>query len=133
MSLLNEENYEDYARLHYDNPCCVSVEEFEKDLNDRPKWIKRLLRKYNNGGELRELLILNHIIGFYNTFPGESGTKLLFYKIEEELYEQLKSFVIFLNMEDSHIYIHETISFRSISIDDFITKRLEEEQWKHRK
>ena len=133
MSLLNDENYRDFAQRNYDNPCCINLEEFDKDLDDRPKWIKRLLRKYNNGGELRELLILNHIIGFYNTFPGEAGTKLLFFKIEEELYEQLKSFIIFLNMEDSHISIHETISFRSIQTDDFILRRLREEQWAHQK
>jgi hypothetical protein len=133
MTLLNDENYKDYAIMHYDNPICQGMDEFEKDLEERTRWIKRLLRKYNNGGELRELLILNHIVGFYNTFPGESGTKLLFYKIDEDLYPALKTFILYLNMEDYHISIHETITFRSIKIDNFIKKRLDEEKWDHQR
>jgi len=97
MLELNDETYESYALRHYDNPKCRDLNEFKEDLEERPKWIKRLLRKYHNGGELREILILNHIIGFYNTFPGESGTRLLMYKMEKELYPYLKSFLLFLN------------------------------------
>lgn len=133
MSLLNDENYKDYASRHYDNPVCSGMEEFEIDLEERPRWIKRLLRRYNNGGELRELLITNHILGFYNTFPGEAGTKLLFYKMDEDLYPVLKTFIKFLNMEDVHVAIHETLTFRSIKTDSFVEKRLEDEKWQHQK
>lgn len=131
--LLNEENYKTYAEKHYDNPMCCSIDEFTKDLEERPRWIKRLLRRYVNGGELRELLILNHIIGFYNTFPGEAGTKLLFYKIEEDLYPALKTFIRFLNREDEYIHVHEFISWKSIETDDFIMRRLKEDKWAHQK
>ena len=133
MSLLNDENYTDYALIHYDNPVCAGHEEFTTDLEDRPRWIKRLLRRYNNGGELRELLILNHIIGFYNTFPGEAGTRLLFYKMDEDLFSALKAFIVFLNMEDIHVSIHETLTFRTIKIDEFVQSRLEETKWEHQR
>jgi len=133
MNLLNDENYEEYAKMHYDHPECTGMEEFISDLEERPRWIKRLLKRYNNGGELRELLILNHIVGFYNTFPGEAGTKLLFYKMDEDLFPALKSFIVFLSMDNNQIQIHETWTFRTIKADPVITRRLEEEQWVHQK
>ena len=133
MSLLNDDNYKDYALAHYDNPVCADLDEFDIDLEDRPKWIKRLLRRYNNGGELRELLILNHIIGFYNTFPGEAGTKLLFYKMDEDLFPCLKSFILFLNMQDPYVSIHDIWTFNSIKKDNFVYNRLEEAKWEHQK
>jgi len=125
-TILNNETYQEYAFRHYDNPKCRDLEEFKEDLNDRPKWIKRLLRKYHNGGELREILILNHIIGFYNTFPGAVGTDLLMYKIEDELYPYLKSFLIYLEYDIRGIQSYEFISSIPIEPDAGITKRLKE-------
>ena len=73
-----------------------SIEEFHEDLN-RTKYLKRLFRKYNSSGVLRERLILNHIIIFYNTFGVEASTRLLFYRIEEDLHPLLKTFLVYLN------------------------------------
>lgn len=124
---INNENYEAYALQHYNNPQCSGIKEFESDLNDRPKWIKRLLKKYDDGGELRELLILNHIIGFYNTFGIEPGTKLLFFKLDEDLYSYLKTFIIYLNYYNKNLVI-ENIDMESIPLDEKIIKRLREIQ-----
>ncbi len=93
---LTEENYIMFAMKHYDNPQCTSVEEFHEDIN-RIKYLKRLLRKYKTTGILRERLILNHIIIFYNIFGVEPATRLLFTRIEEELHPYLKTFVVYLN------------------------------------
>lgn len=133
MNILHDTNYKEYALSKYDNQKCSGDDEFLVDLEERPRWIKRLLRRYNNGGELRELLILNHIIGFYNTFPGEAGTKLLFYKMDEDLYPALKSFIIHLEMEDYNIKIHDTWTFRTIKADDIVKQRLEEREWEHQR
>ena len=93
---INDSNYVMFAMKHYDNPDCKSVEEFHEDLN-RIKYLKRLFRKYKTTGILRERLILNHIIIFYNIFGIEAATRLLFSRIEEDLHPYLKTFIVFLN------------------------------------
>lgn len=93
---INDVNYVMYAMKNYQNPQCSSVEEFHEDLN-RIKYLKRLFRKYKTTGILRERLILNHIIIFYNIFGIEAATRLLFTRIEEDLHPYLKTFVVFLN------------------------------------
>ncbi len=93
---LNNENYISYAMDAYSNPQCKSIEEFNDDLN-RTKYLKRLFKKYETSGILKERLILNHIIIFYNVFGVESASRLLFFKIEENFYSTLKTFLVYLN------------------------------------
>tara|TARA_Y100000034_G_C6779341_1_gene348174 strand:- start:37 stop:336 length:300 start_codon:yes stop_codon:yes gene_type:complete len=71
------------------------MEEFNEDLN-RIKYIKRLLRKYKKTGVLRERLILNHLIILQNVFGPAATSRMLFFKINEELFSELKTFLIFL-------------------------------------
>ena len=85
-----------YAMEHYKNPDCRGVEEFEEDIN-RIKYIKRLFGRYFTTGELKERLILNHIITFYNVFDIEPATNLLFYKMEDRFQPLLKTFLVFLS------------------------------------
>jgi hypothetical protein len=80
---------------HYENSQCIGIEEFYDDLN-RIKYLKRLFKKYLVSGSLKERLILNHIIIFYNVFSMESATRLLFFKIEEEFHSILKTFLVYL-------------------------------------
>jgi hypothetical protein len=91
---LNENNFLLFAIKHYENPQAVTREDFDKDLNHF-KYIKRLLKRYKNTGELKTHLLLNHFIVLYNIF-GEATTPMLFFKIEKELWSVMKSFVIFL-------------------------------------
>lgn len=104
---LNEENFLLFAIKNYDNPQAVTREDFEKDLNHF-KYIKRLLKRYQNTGQLKVQLILNHFIILYNVF-GEATTPMVFYKIEKELWPSIKSFIIFLNKlpEYPKCYIHD--------------------------
>ena len=92
---LNESNYMLFAIKFYDNPQAVTKEDFEDDLK-RIKYIKRLLKRYKNTGELRVHLILNHLTVLFNVFD-EAAVPLLFYNLEEDLWSYLKSFLIFLN------------------------------------
>ena len=94
---LDDDNLLNYAMKHYDNPECKSIEEFQEDLT-RTKYIKRLFRKYKSSGELKERLILNHIIIFYNVFGIEAATNILFFKIEDEFWPLLKTFLVYLDM-----------------------------------
>ena len=91
---LNSDNFLLFAVKNYENPQAVTKEDFDKDLNHF-KYIKRLLRKYKNGDELKIHLLLNHFIILYNIF-GEATTPMLFFKIENELSSAIKSFIIFL-------------------------------------
>jgi len=91
---LNSDNFLLFAVKNYENPQAVTKEDFDKDLNHF-KYIKRLLRKYKNGDELKIHLLLNHFIILYNIF-GEATTPMLFFKIEKELWPSIKSFIIFL-------------------------------------
>ena len=92
---LNEDNFLLFAIKYYENPQAVTKKDFERDLNHF-KYIKRLLKRYKNTGELKTHLLLNHFIILYNIF-GEATTPMLFFKIERELWPIMKSFIIFLN------------------------------------
>lgn len=104
---LTEENFLLFAIKHYENPQAVTKEDFDKDLQHF-KYIKRLLKKYKNAGELKTHLILNHFIILYNIF-GDAATPMLFYKIEKDLWSTIKTFIIFLNKlpESPRCYIHD--------------------------
>lgn len=91
---LTEDNFLLYAMHHYDNVQCHSIEEFEEDLR-KFLYLKKLFSRYKNNGELRERLILNHIIVLYNIF-GDAATDMLFFRLKE--YEsELATFLIYLN------------------------------------
>jgi hypothetical protein len=92
---LNDKNFLLFASKAYDSPNCV-MSEFEEDLN-RIQYIKRLITKYNNGGELKDRLILNHLMVLYNVFGVDAATRILFFKLEPEDYPVLKTFLVFLN------------------------------------
>lgn len=92
---LNEENFLLFAIKNYENPQALTKEDFDKDLNHF-KYIKRLLKKYKKSGDLKVHLILNHFVILYNIF-GEAATPMLFYKIDSELWNVVKTFIVFLN------------------------------------
>ena len=91
---LNEGNYLLFAIKFYDNPQAVTKSDFEDDLK-RIKYIKRLLKRYKNTGELKIHLIMNHLIILFNVF-NEAAVPLLFYNLEEDLWPIVKSFLVYL-------------------------------------
>lgn len=95
MEILNDANFLLYAAKHYDNPSCYDTTEFYEDLN-KFKYLKRLFSRYDETNELRERLILNHIIVIYNLFGVEASTKMLFFKLKG-YHHYLKPFLVFLN------------------------------------
>jgi hypothetical protein len=90
-------NFVMYAIKHYDNPQCEGEKEFHDDMK-RFKYIKRLFKKYILSGQLKERLLLNHIIILRNLFGTEACVTLLLFKTQREYLSVLKSFLIFLNM-----------------------------------
>ena len=97
---LTEDNFLLFAIKNYENPQAVTKDDFDKDLNHF-KYIKRLLKRYKNTGELKTHLLLNHFIILYNIF-GEAATPMLFFKIEKDLWSVMKTFIIFLNRLPSY-------------------------------
>ena len=122
---LNEGNFLMYSMKEYNNIQCVDIEEYYDDLK-KIKYIKRLFNIYLNDGQLKERLILNHLIVFYNVFPIQAGTRILFYKIEEQFWPMLKTFLIFLErMPDKIESIRgKTILSTDIKLDEGIVTRL---------
>ncbi len=122
---LTEENFLMFAMREYNNMQCTDIEEFYDDLK-KIKYIKRLFNIYKNDGQLKERLILNHLITWYNVFPIYAGTRILFYKIEEQFWPMLKTFLIFLDRMPDKIGLirGKEIKSTDIILDDGIVTRL---------
>ena len=109
---ITPENVLMFAIRNYSNPHCEGEKEFEDDLK-RFRYINRLLRKYYDTGILKERLLLNHIIVLHNVFGADACATLLLYKIQEEYWTALKSFLLFLNIlkqnELSHIEVDQNV------------------------
>jgi len=93
---LSEETFLLYAIKAYSSPNTI-MSEFEGDLK-RTKYLKRLFRRYKTTKNLKERLIINHIILLNNVFGPEATPRILFYKIDEEDYDTLKTFLLYLNL-----------------------------------
>ena len=92
---LTSENILLYAVKAYDRPNML-MSEFTEDMK-RFNYLKRLLKRYRKDGEMRERLVINHLVVLYNVFGIEVATRLLFYKMSKEDYSALKTYLLFLN------------------------------------
>ena len=124
---LNKDNFILYAMKFYENPQCLSEQDFHDDLKII-KYLKRLLNRYHLGGELKERLILNHLITLGNVFPVEVLSRILFLKISQKYWTYLKTFLIYLEympIQISSINGEKIIS-SDIRVDLEIAKKLRE-------
>lgn len=115
---LNEDNFLLFAIKNYENPQAITKEDFEKDLNHF-RYIKRLLKKYKKTGVLKVHLILNHFVIIYNIF-GEAATPMILYKLDYDLWEIAKSFIVYLNKLPEYPLSH----FHQINEDESCKKSL---------
>lgn len=119
MNALNDSNFILYGAANYIN-VCYDTEEFYDDLK-RLKYLKRLFSRYLEKGELKERLILNHLITLYNVFNHDAITRMLFFKIEKKHWPILKTFLLFLSHMPDLVYSIETennhIKSADITID----------------
>lgn len=91
---LDETNFLLYAAKSYENPHCYDTLEFYEDLN-RFKYLKRLFNRYEETGDLKERLIINHLTVIYNVFGVEASTRMLFLKLTGH-YDILKPFLVLM-------------------------------------
>ena len=118
---LTNENYLMFALLHYDNPHCIDIKEYFEDVR-KLKYIKRLFNRYKEDGVMKERLILNHLISFYNVFENSAATRLLFFRVGVEYHSLLKTFLIYLNRMPEQV--NETLFSSDIQLDEKIIEIL---------
>ena len=121
---ITDENFILYAMHNYNNHECNSIEDFNEDIN-RLKYVKRLLRKYVNSDELKERLIINHLVLLGNVFGPAVTTRILFFKLEQKLWPALKTFLVFLQYMQVDLHNSEIISSK-IPLDQNIVNILRE-------
>lgn len=122
--ILTESTFLLYASKHYDNPQCTDIIEFEEDLK-RFQYLRKLFGRYRQDNDLKERLILNHLIIIYNVF-GPEATNMLFMKLHE-FHDCLKPFVEYLNfMPDIIRYEDVFLHKDNILSDELILKTLKE-------
>ena len=92
---LTSENVIMYAMKIYDKPNCI-MSEFKEDMK-RFNYLKRLFRRYRKIGEIKERLVLNHLVVLYNVFGAEALTRLLFFKMSKDDQPIVKTYLIFLS------------------------------------
>lgn len=92
---LTTDNIMLYLAKAYDKPNCL-MSEFTDDMK-RFNYLKRLFQRYRKYDELREQLVLNHLVVIYNVFGPEVSARALFFKIAKEDYSALKTYLLFLN------------------------------------
>ncbi len=119
---LTESTFLLFASKHYDNPQCSDITEFEEDLK-RFQYLRKLFGRYRQDGDLKERLILNHLIIIYNVF-GPEATPMLFMRLPE-YHEYIKPFVEYLNfMPDVVTYEENVVHKNSIDSDTHISEKL---------
>lgn len=108
---LNKDNFMLYAMSNYSNPDCLSMTEFSDDLS-KIKYVKRLLKKYKRTGRVRPILLLNHLMVLGNVFGRTAASRMLFFKLESDIHEPLKTVLLYLD------YIDERVVFDGVHVDD---------------
>jgi hypothetical protein len=122
---LTDKNFLLYCASNYDNAKYASTEEFVEDLN-RLKYIKKLITRYIEYGELKERLILNHIIVLNNCFGPEVCCKILYLKMKPQM-KYIKPFLVLLNIMPECLYNindEKIINTDLIEMDENIVAKL---------
>ena len=126
LNNLTDGNFTLFAARYYENPHCLTEEEFEDDLK-RFRYLKRLFNKYKQTGELKDRLIINHFVVLYNVFHHRAATKMICLKLYDEL-SYVKPFLIMLGYWPDRIegIDGKIVVDTDISLDMNVTKTLRE-------
>lgn len=98
---LTENTFIQIAMHWYDNIQCTTIEEFEEDIK-RFMYLRKLFSRYKDNNDLKERLVLNHLIILHNVF-GVITPELLFFKIDKKFLGVLATFMLYLNIMPEEI------------------------------
>lgn len=124
---LTDKNFLLFCAHHYDSSHYALTEDFIEDIN-RIKYIKKLVTRYIDTGELKHRLILNHIIILNNCFGPDILCKILYLKLKSQM-KYIKPFLILLNILPEKLYNvndEKVIDTNFIEMDQTIIDRLRE-------
>lgn len=119
----SEAEFLQYAMHYYDNPQCSTLTEFEEDLK-KFLYLKKLFTRYRKNDELKERLILNHLIVLFNLF-GDHASKMLFYKVEPHDWAILATFLVYIQRMPDDIPGSITKA-TDLVLDDRVIEKLRE-------
>ena len=74
----------------------VTLKKRGEDIH-RIKYIKRLISKYIETGELKSRLLMNHLVVLVNIFGPFACTRILMYRIDPKYHEIVATFLNELN------------------------------------
>ena len=121
---LTRENILLYAIKSYQSPNMV-LSEIDEDLK-LFSYVRRLFRRYLVNGDLKENLLLNHIIVILNLWGPVAGVRLLFYHTLDEHYPILKPFLVLLQVMPERVSSIKgnVILSSDIPLDSLVVERL---------
>ena len=122
---LTKDNILLFAIKAYEHPHYV-LSALDEDLKHF-SYVRRLFRRYHLYGDLKERLILNHLVILYNVF-GVAATRLLYYHTPPDEYDTLKTFLVYLNYQPEVVRGIKGLDIHSsdIPLDCVIIKALRE-------
>ena len=120
---IDDSNFLIFAMKFYDNNQCFSLQEFEEDLN-RFLHVKKLLNRYLIKGELKDRLIINHLIVLFNLF-GIATVDFLFHKLDKQYWNVLVTFLVYLDRMPDEIP-SMGLKLTDFQLDQVVIQRLRE-------
>lgn len=91
--MIDNDSFLSFAMTHYHEPALKTMTDFNEDLN-RIMYIKKLLNRITAGESVDFLLIHNHLRILFNVFDAEALVAMLYFKMEENLWGLLKTFLL---------------------------------------
>lgn len=125
MDYLTDDNFLEFAKESYDNPQCHTIEEFVEDVS-RIKYVKKLVARYVETGELKERLILNHLVILCNVFGPDNVSRMLYLKVGV-LFKYLKPFLVLTSALPKFIDrvgTEERVDTDDVQMDPGVVERL---------
>lgn len=93
---ITEKTFLQHALNAYDNPSCVSLKEFKRDL-DRFSQVKKAITRFKDSSfDLNTKLVMNNLVICFNVF-GNKAIDFLLLKIPMNHWDVLFPFLIVLN------------------------------------
>jgi hypothetical protein len=113
--LLTASTYKLVAAKYYNNPTCLTVQDFERDLL-KVASIRRQVIKYHTKGVIDERKTLNLFIELGNCFDPSMVAELIFYRTEPIYWTYLIPFMTFLGILPTYIFLLQETPISTTSI-----------------